>query len=119
MQLPLTFGLNDLDDITEDILTYHISMFNDRDGMIDISSVVFDYYDGTVSNENIHLYLEVKGFDAPKNGDEHFTVFRIFRGVRNCPSELDNYEEIDTTELTTIIELNNLIHENMQARVEA
>lgn len=116
--MTLTFGLNDLDQISEDALSYAISMFNDYNGIIDVFSIWHQRNDEP-SNENIHLYFEVKGFSQPVNGDEHFTVFRVFRGVRSCPSELDSYEEIDISGVKTVKDFNDFIHGHMRSKANA
>lgn len=116
--MTLTFGLNDLDQISEDALSYAISMFNDYDGIIDVFSI-WHQRDDEPSNKNIHLYLDVKGFDQPKNGDENFTVYRAFRGVRSCPSELDSYEELDISEVKNVKDLNDFIHGHMRSKANA
>lgn len=116
--MTFTFELNDLDQISEDALSYAISLFNDYDGIIDVFSILHQRNDEP-SNENIHLYFDVKGFDQPQNGDEHFIVYRVFRGVRRCPSELDSYEELDISAVKNVKEFNDFIHGHMRSKANA
>ena len=116
--MTFTFGLNDLDQISEYALSYEISMFNDYDGIIDVFSIWHQINDEP-SNENIHLYFDVKGFDQPKDGDEHFTVYRAFRGARSCPSEKDSYEELDLSEVKNLKDFNDFIHGHMRSKANA
>ena len=111
----LTFGLNSLDRLLQNTLSYDISMINDYNGIIDIFSI-WHQKNGEPSNENIHLYLDVKGFAQPKDGDEHFTVYRVSRGVSRCPSEVDSYEELDISGVKTLEDFTAFIHRHMRSK---
>lgn len=114
----LTFGLNDLDRLLQDTLSYDISLFDDYNGIIDIFSIWYQQ-NNEPSNENIHLYLDIRGFDKRNDGDEHFTVYRVFRGVRRCPSEVDSYEELRVSEIKTLENFSDFIHSHMRSKANA
>lgn len=113
--MTLTFSMTELDEICEYALSYDINMINDTNGIINLFSIM-PHRENELNNEGIHLYLDVKAWEKPVDGEEFFDLHRLNRKVINNPHEKNSSRELDTSGLASVRDFNDLIFAQMKSQ---